>query len=216
MNAQKPEPMLLTNEEIDSLPGHMVRIGATGERDITGGIVAATLADRDAKIAALTKERDEYKRLYTHRGEALKRPCIHCGNEPKVIHIAKASAEFADATPEPLSKEDAIEWFADWEHIDLKHPESKARIVATISDRDRRIEALQAEVSALNTKSDLIEGERDFFVRRAEFAEAEVAALKARVETLEKAGDAMAAVPFGYGKAESDAWRKLRAGMGEA
>lgn len=37
----------------------------------------------EQQLAAVTKERDEWKRLYAHRGEALKRACLQCGYTQK-------------------------------------------------------------------------------------------------------------------------------------
>jgi hypothetical protein len=42
------------------------------------------------RVEDVTKERDEYKRLYEFRGKVIKRPCIHCGYKPKVVKQALA------------------------------------------------------------------------------------------------------------------------------
>ncbi len=40
------------------------------------------------EINALTKDRDEFKRLYDFRGMVIKAPCIHCGKVPNRIKLA--------------------------------------------------------------------------------------------------------------------------------
>ncbi len=40
------------------------------------------------EINALTKERDEWKRLYDFRGKVIKAPCMHCGKVPAMIKLA--------------------------------------------------------------------------------------------------------------------------------
>lgn len=45
-----------------------------------------------ARLAAVETEKDEYKRMYDHRGEALLRPCVSCGYRPKEIRTADAAS----------------------------------------------------------------------------------------------------------------------------
>jgi len=61
----------------------------------TGGLFNPELMDPDkvskllldclSEFKELEAEKEEYKRLYEHRGKVIAKACIHCGYEPKKI-----------------------------------------------------------------------------------------------------------------------------------
>lgn len=58
------------------------------EREVSRDIQSAA-----AEIVGLRAELETYKRLYKLRGQALMRPCLHCGYEPLRITLADGSVE---------------------------------------------------------------------------------------------------------------------------